>query len=58
MTKILNIGSINIDHVYRVPHFVQPGETLHALSLTNFPGGKGLTAAARRDTRGLRPHFH
>ncbi len=42
MTKILNIGSINIDHVYRVPHFVQPGETLHALSLTNFPGGKGL----------------
>ena len=42
MTKILNIGSINIDHVYRVSHFLQPGETLHALSLSDFPGGKGL----------------
>ena len=42
MTKILNIGSINIDHVYRVPHFVQPGETLHAHTLQAFPGGKGL----------------
>ena len=42
MPKILNIGSINIDHVYRVPHFVQPGETLHAFSLADFPGGKGL----------------
>lgn len=42
MSRILNIGSINIDHVYRVPHFVQPGETLNSLSLTDFPGGKGL----------------
>ena len=42
MSKILNIGSINIDHVYRVPHFVQPGETLSAVSLSDFPGGKGL----------------
>ncbi len=42
MARILNIGSINIDHVYRVSHFVQPGETLHSLSLAEFPGGKGL----------------
>ena len=28
--KILNFGSLNIDHVYQVPHFVQPGETLSA----------------------------
>ena len=22
------MGSLNIDYVYRVPHFVQPGETI------------------------------
>ena len=26
--KILNFGSLNIDHVYGVDHFVRPGETL------------------------------
>ena len=42
MVKILNIGSINIDYVYAVPHFVQAGETLFAGSRQIFPGGKGL----------------
>ena len=42
MKKILNVGSINMDHVYAVPHFVQPGETLSSVSLKHFPGGKGL----------------
>lgn len=42
MSKILNFGSLNIDHVYSVPHFVQPGETLSAASCEVFPGGKGL----------------
>lgn len=40
--KILNIGSINIDHVYELDHFVNPGETLSALSYHIFPGGKGF----------------
>ena len=26
--KILNFGSLNIDHVYKVDHFARPGETL------------------------------
>ena len=26
--QILNFGSLNIDHVYNVDHFVAPGETL------------------------------
>lgn len=42
MKKILNFGSINIDMVYSVPHFVRAGETLAAKSVQNFPGGKGL----------------
>ena len=40
--KMLNIGSLNLDYVYRVDHFVQPGETLSAVSQTVNPGGKGL----------------
>lgn len=40
--KVLNFGSLNLDYVYRVDHFVQPGETLSAESQTVNPGGKGL----------------
>jgi len=42
MGKILNIGSINIDYVYSVPHFVKSGETLATSSRQIFPGGKGM----------------
>ncbi len=50
MKHILNIGSLNLDFVYRVPHFVQPGESLAVSVLHRGPGGKGLNqsiAAAR-----------
>ena len=40
--RILNFGSLNIDYVYNVDHFVRPGETLTALSRTVKAGGKGL----------------
>ena len=40
--KVLNFGSLNLDYVYQVEHFVQPGETLSAVSQTVNPGGKGL----------------
>lgn len=40
--KILCFGSLNIDKVYNVPHFVRPGETLAADALNEFCGGKGL----------------
>lgn len=48
--KIYNLGSLNIDYVYRVDHFLQPGETYSAIDRNVFPGGKGLNqsvAAAR-----------
>lgn len=41
-TPILNFGSLNIDYVYGVPHFVRPGETLTADSFERYAGGKGL----------------
>ena len=47
---ILNFGSLNIDHVYRVDTFVLPGETKHTKSYAIHSGGKGLNqsiAAAR-----------
>jgi ribokinase len=40
--KILNFGSLNIDHVYHIDHFVKPGETIACSSYTRFSGGKGL----------------
>lgn len=38
---VINIGSINIDYVHRVPHFPQAGETLRNLSYAAGLGGKG-----------------
>ena len=38
---IWNLGSINGDHVYALPHMPSPGETLAARSLTTGLGGKG-----------------
>ncbi len=40
--KILNFGSLNIDYVYDVDHFVQAEETLSSIKLNVFCGGKGL----------------
>ena len=47
---IINFGSMNVDHVYSMQHFVQPGETLHSDAYNIYCGGKGLNqsvAAAR-----------
>jgi ribokinase len=40
--KVLNFGSLNIDYVYSVDHFVRAGETLASSDLELFCGGKGL----------------
>lgn len=51
---VWNLGSINIDHVYRVPRLPQPGETLAAQAYSMGLGGKGgnqSVAAARAGAR-------
>lgn len=51
---IWNLGSINIDHVLRVPHLPAPGETLAATGSSAGLGGKGSNhsvAAARAGAR-------
>lgn len=40
--KILNLGSLNIDKVYSIPHFVTSGETISSTKMETFCGGKGL----------------
>ena len=42
MAKILNFGSLNLDYVYQVDHFVRPGETVTSVSRSVNCGGKGL----------------
>ena len=43
--KILSFGSLNIDRVYSVCDMVRSGETISALALDFFPGGKGLNTS-------------
>lgn len=52
--KIYNLGSMNIDYVYRVPHFLRPGETLASECLELFPGGKGLNQSVALGRAGAR----
>ena len=40
--KILNFGSLNLDLVYQIPHFVRAGETLSTTGFSRNVGGKGL----------------
>ena len=40
--RVLNFGSLNLDYVYEVEHFVQPGETLDSMGRSIQCGGKGL----------------
>ena len=53
MTRLLNIGSINIDYVYQVPHFLRAGETLEAADRAIFMGGKGLNQSVAAKRSGL-----
>ncbi|MGR3494508.1 ribokinase [Citreimonas sp.] len=51
---IFNLGSINADLVYRLPHLPAPGETLAATGFSRGLGGKGANmsvAAARAAAR-------
>lgn len=55
--KILNFGSLNIDHVYQVDHIVAPGETAAAQGLQYAAGGKGLNQSIALAKAGA-PVFH
>lgn len=52
--SVINFGSCCIDHVYQVPHFVAPGETLPSLAYAVHPGGKGLNQSIALAAGGAR----
>lgn len=54
--KILNFGSLNIDFVYTVDHFVAKGETLSSKALNVYPGGKGLNQSLALRRAGTNVH--
>ena len=58
--KILSFGSLNIDYVYKVSHFVKKGETLSAEELNVYTGGKGLnqSIALSRGNISCRSDWH
>lgn len=53
---IWNLGSINIDHFYKVPHLPAPGETLAARDYHMGLGGKGANQSAAAARAGARTH--
>ena len=54
--KILSFGSLNIDYVYKVPHFVKKGETLSAEELNVYTGGKGLNQSIALSRAGMKTY--
>ena len=56
--RVVNFGSLNIDYVYRVDHFVQPGETMSAQSLQIQCGGKGLNQSVALARAGVDDFLH
>lgn len=52
--RVLNFGSLNLDYVYAVDHFVQPGETISSASRAVKPGGKGLNQSIALARAGAR----
>ena len=55
--KVLNYGSLNIDHVYQVDTIVQPGQTIASLGVNIFPGGKGMNQSIALARAGV-PVYH
>ena len=53
---IWNLGSINIDQVYSVPHIPAPGETLAATERAEYLGGKGANMSVALARAGSRVH--
>ena len=53
---IFNLGSVNADVFYRLPHLVAPGETLAASSVYEGLGGKGANMSVAVARAGAKVH--
>ena len=52
--RLLDFGSLNIDHTYHLSHFVRAGETLSCEDYSRSEGGKGLNQAVALAKAGLK----
>ncbi|CAE6516611.1 unnamed protein product [Rhizoctonia solani] len=50
-------GSINMDEFFKVPHIVNPGETISSTEYSQRPGGKGANQAVAVAASGSRVEF-
>ncbi|MGY6036966.1 ribokinase [Aeromonas sp. AE23HZ002T15] len=57
MNRLVVLGSVNADHVLRVPHFPRPGETLTGHGYQIVPGGKGANQAVAAARLGAEVSF-
>lgn len=57
MSKILVLGSVNIDTTYSVDHIVREGETISSTAVQSSPGGKGANQAAALAKAGADVYF-
>lgn len=53
---VWNLGSINLDHTFRVPHIPAPGETIAAGGQMTALGGKGANQSVAAARAGARIH--
>lgn len=51
--RLINIGSLNIDHCYQVDHFAAAGETQSSLGYQRNVGGKGLNQSVAAAHAGM-----
>ena len=55
--RIFSYGSINVDHIYQMPHLVTPGETLASTDYRQVLGGKGANQSIAAALAGV-PVMH
>ncbi len=54
--RVLNFGSLNIDKVYSVSHFVEGGETIKSINYSEYAGGKGLNQSVALIQSGIQTY--
>ncbi|MBB1062542.1 ribokinase [Limosilactobacillus fastidiosus] len=57
VNQVIVLGSINVDSIYQVARFPQPGETISVKQKSYAPGGKGANQAVAAARSGARVSF-
>lgn len=55
--KLINFGSVNVDHVYQLNHLVRKGETIASTDYRKNEGGKGFNQAVALAKAGQKVYF-